>query len=60
MKSKPAAFSFLAICLVLAFLLLTGIISFETSGIVFALALVVFGVLSRGFRNKGDNQSADA
>lgn len=49
MKRKTAALSFLAICLALAILLLTNTISPMVGGILFAIALVLFGVASRGF-----------
>lgn len=53
MKRKTAALSFLAICLILAILLITKTITPLAGGIMFALALVSFGVVSRGFRRDG-------
>ena len=50
MSRKTAAFSFLGICVVLAILLLIKAITPLVSGIIFAIALVLFGLLSRGFR----------
>lgn len=44
---------FLATCLVLAALLLIHSITPILSGAIFAVALVVFGGLSRGFRGDG-------
>jgi Flp pilus assembly protein TadB len=52
MQRKTAGFLFLAICILLAVLLLTGTISSITSGCVFAVALVILGGLSRGFKRK--------
>ena len=50
MDRSIAAVVFLAVCIVLALLLLSGTISPIISGVVFAVALVILGVLSRGFR----------
>jgi hypothetical protein len=47
---------FLATCLILATLLLVRAIKPVVSGIIFAIALVVFGGLSRGFRASGGSQ----
>lgn len=52
MKGNLAAYLFLAICVVLALLLLAKSISSLVSGCVFAVALVVLGGLSRRFRNR--------
>lgn len=52
MSRKPAAFIFLGVCLVLAALLLLQIITPIVSGAFFAVALAVFGGLSKGFRKK--------
>lgn len=49
MNKKIAKLAFLGICLILAILLMTGTITYMVSGIIFAIALVAFGVLSRGF-----------
>jgi predicted membrane protein len=51
MTKKIAVISFLTVCIVLAVLLLTKSISSFVSGIVFAVALVIFGTLSKGFRS---------
>ena len=52
MKGKTAGFVFLGLCVILAVLQLTKAITFFRGGIVFAVALVVLGVLSGGFRKK--------
>lgn len=49
MNRKTAALSFLAICLVLVILLLTKTITALVGGIIFAIALALFGVISGGF-----------
>ena len=50
MKRRTAGFIFLGICVLLAILLLAKVITPLTSSILFAVALVVFGLLSGGFR----------
>jgi len=55
MNRKSSSLIFLGVCIILALLLLTHSISSTTSGIIFAIALVLFGILSKGFR--GDNKS---
>ena len=50
MSRKSTGVSFLIVCIILAMLLLTHTISSTTSGIIFAIALVLFGVLTKGFR----------
>jgi hypothetical protein len=50
MKRQTAAFLFLGVCILLAVLLIAGSISPLVSGAIFAVALVLFGGLSRGFR----------
>jgi uncharacterized membrane protein len=50
MNKRPAAWVLLGICLVLAILLFTKVITPVISGCIFALALVVLGGLSQGFR----------
>jgi hypothetical protein len=50
MNRKYAGFIFLGICILLAILLLTRLISPLVSGCLFAVALVVLGLLSGGFR----------
>ena len=52
MTGKYAGITFLVICVILAVLLLTQTITSITSGIVFAIALVVLGTLTNGFRKK--------
>ena len=52
MDRKSAAISFLAVCIILAILLLTKTISSTVSGILFAIALVLFGLISNGFRKQ--------
>ncbi len=52
MKKKAAALIFLAVCGALAVLLAAGAISPVASGCAFAVALVAFGTLSRGFTKK--------
>jgi fatty acid desaturase len=50
MKRRNAVTTFLLVCAILATLLLTQIISWIVGAIAFAVALVLFGGLSRGFR----------
>lgn len=50
MNRVPAVISFLSICLILAVLLITRSITFTISGILFAIALVLFGGFSKGFK----------
>ncbi len=50
MKGKTAGFLLLAVCAILAVLLLTSAITPLVSGIVFAVVLAVLGTVSRGFR----------
>jgi hypothetical protein len=52
LNKKTAGFGFLGVCVVLAGLLLAKMISPILSGTFFAIALVGFGVLSRGFTKK--------
>ena len=49
MKGKTAGLLFLAVCVILAVLLLTSAIEPPVSGIVFAVVLAVLGITSRGF-----------
>jgi hypothetical protein len=51
MNRKIAVISFLSVCLLLAALLLTKTITSTVSGAIFAIALVLFGGLSKGFRS---------
>jgi hypothetical protein len=46
---KSAAIVFASACVVLAGLLLVGLLTPLAAGIAFALALLAFGVASRGF-----------
>ncbi len=50
MKDKTAGYIFLAICFILAILLLTKVIDYFLSGSIFAIALILLGGLSKGFR----------
>jgi hypothetical protein len=50
MNRKFALSLFLGTCITLAVLLLTHVITPLISGVIFAVALVVFGGLSKGFR----------
>lgn len=52
MKGKTAGFVFLGICVILAVLLLTRAITPILSGTVFAIALILLGSFSGGFRKK--------
>jgi hypothetical protein len=49
MGKNAARISFLGICVLLAILLLTNIISPLVSGLVFAISLVTLGIASKGF-----------
>jgi len=50
MNRRTAGLLFLGVCIILAALLLTQRITPVASAAVFAVALVLFGLLSRGFR----------
>ena len=50
MKGRTAGMIFLGFCIVLAALLLLHVIGPTTSGAAFAVALVVLGVASKGFK----------
>ncbi|HEX7502690.1 MAG TPA: hypothetical protein VF451_04660 [Acidobacteriota bacterium] len=52
MNKKTAGLIFLGICVVLAALLIASAISPILSGIIFAIALVSFGIFSRGFSGR--------
>ncbi len=52
MNGKNAAFIFVGVCVLLAILLLFGVISPLMSGSVFAIALVLLGGISGGFRKQ--------
>lgn len=49
MNARTAVLLFLAVCIILVVLLLTGTISAVVSGALFAVALVIVGIASRGF-----------
>jgi hypothetical protein len=49
---KLALSLFLATCIVLAILLIMQLITPVISGLIFAIALILFGGLSRGFRKE--------
>ena len=57
MKRIYAIGSFLCVCMVITILLLTNIITSIVSGVIFAIALVVFGGLSKGFRGNGGSSN---
>lgn len=50
MNRKLALISFVSVCLIVAVLLLTAIISFIVGAIIFAISLALFGSLSKGFK----------
>ena len=52
MNKKKAGFFFAGICIVLALLLLADLINPIVGGILFALALVILGILSKGFKRE--------
>ena len=52
MDRKIAVIVLLAVCVVLALLLLSGVIAPIVGALLFAVALVVLGVLSGGFRKQ--------
>jgi len=52
MNKKMAGLIFLGVCVVLAALLAAKVITPILSGSIFAVALVGFGILSRGFTKK--------
>jgi len=56
MKGKRAGFLFLMVCIVLTVLLLARVVAPLTSGIVFAVALIVLGGLSRKMSFLGEPQ----
>ncbi len=53
MDGRVAGLVFLGVCVVLAALLLVRVITPVISGSVFAIALVLFGGVSRGFGRRG-------
>ena len=52
MKGKSAAYILVGICLILAVLMLAEVIEIILGAIIFAVALVVLGIVSKNFRNK--------
>ena len=56
MDGKLASLIFTGICALLAVLLLAGIIGPLTSGLLFAIALMILGILSGGFRKQTRKQ----
>jgi hypothetical protein len=52
MNGQKAKIIFLIVCIILAILLLTKVITPIISGTIFAVALVLLGGLSSGFRKK--------
>jgi hypothetical protein len=52
LNKKTAGLGFLGVCLVPAVLLLAKAITAVLGGSIFAVALVAFGILSRGFSRK--------
>ncbi|MFZ0821864.1 MAG: hypothetical protein WAM91_17505 [Candidatus Acidiferrales bacterium] len=52
MNRKTARILFLAACIVIAILLLKQVVTTIVGGFIFAVALLVFGGLSNGFRKK--------
>ncbi len=57
MKRAAAVTSFVGVCIILALPLLAQILTVMLSGIVFAIALMTFGGLSRGFRRNSGMSS---
>jgi hypothetical protein len=52
MKAKPARFIFAVVCVILAILLLAQLITVIVGALIFAVALAIFGSISKGFRRK--------
>lgn len=52
MKATIARIMFILVCIGIAVLLLTRAISAVAGGACFAIALVIFGIASMGFRRK--------
>ncbi|MBI1933219.1 MAG: hypothetical protein HYS24_11850 [Ignavibacteriales bacterium] len=50
MKSKISIIGFLSVCIILAILLLTKIISPMVSSVTFAISLVIFGLYNNKFK----------
>ena len=56
MNARTAVLSFLAVCIVLVILLLTETITPVVGGSLFAAALVIVGIASRGFTRANQRQ----
>ncbi len=52
MKANKARLYLLGLCLILSGMLLMKLITPVYSGIIFAAGLIIFGLLSNGFRRK--------
>jgi len=52
MKRNTAILLFLASCIIIAVLLITRLITPIVGGTLFAVVLILFGLLSRGFTKK--------
>ena len=50
MNNRTAGLLFLLVCIALSVLLITKVIGIVLGGIIFAIALVVIGLFSRGFK----------
>jgi hypothetical protein len=53
LNKTPALLIFLAVCVVLAVLLLAGVLTTIAASLVFAVALLVFGSMFQAFRLDG-------
>ena len=57
MNKKTASFIFVGICIIIAALLLTQVVSPIVGTLIFAVTLVFFGGLSKGFKeNKSESE----
>jgi len=52
MKAKKARYYFLGLCLAIALMLILKFMSPMVGSLIFAGGLIVFGILSNGFRKK--------
>ncbi len=59
MSRKTAGFIFLGVCIILAVLLLTKVITPIVSGCIFAVALVAYGLVSRDSAKKSSGLVED-
>lgn len=57
MSGKLASILFLVICIVIATLILTRIVTPNEGGIAFTTVLVILGVISDGFKRKSKKAS---